>query len=222
MASRAHTMPPPPRIGRSMACATWYTMRRAMGFMAGPDSPPNTLPSAGRRASMSIAIPSRVFIMDMASAPASSAAFAMATMSVTLGESFGMTGSEVACLTARTTLPTDAGSAPKCMPPRATLGQDTFSSMPATPGAASSTAAICAYSSIVSPAMLAITIAPRSRNRGRRSRTNTSIPGFSRPMELSIPQGVSAMRGGLLPARGRSVVPFTHTAPTISGSMRPS
>ena len=41
-----------------------------------------------------------------------------------------------------------------------------------------------------------------------------STPGFCRPIELSIPPGVSVTRGGGLPARGRRVVPLQQIAPS--------
>ena len=39
------------------------------------------------------------------------------------------------------------------------------------------------------------------------------MPGFCRPTALSIPPGVSAMRGAGLPKRGSRVVPLTLIAP---------
>src|SRR5271155_3244768 len=59
-----------------------------MGRMAGPESPPVTLPSRGRPASTSIAMPRTVLITASASAPAASASRAIPAMSGTLGESF--------------------------------------------------------------------------------------------------------------------------------------
>ena len=53
--------------------------------MALPENPPILLAITGRRRLMSILIPSMVFIRVRPSAPASSQAFAMETMSVTLG-----------------------------------------------------------------------------------------------------------------------------------------
>ena len=41
------------------------------------------------------------------------------------------------------------------------------------------------------------------RSNASRSCKKSSTPGFWRPIELTIPAGVSAMRGGGLPARGR-------------------
>ena len=62
-------------------------------------------------------MPSRVFIRLIPSAPASSQAFAMLTMSVTLGESFMITGFFVTALTAFVTCAAAFGSVPKLIPP---------------------------------------------------------------------------------------------------------
>jgi hypothetical protein len=80
-----------------------YTMRTAIGRMAGPLSPPTMFESFGRLVSTSIAMARNVLTSETASAPASSAAFAMALTSVTFGVSFGITGSRVAARTAATT-----------------------------------------------------------------------------------------------------------------------
>ena len=45
-----------------------------------------------------------------------------------------------------------------------------------------------------------------------------STPGFWRPIELSIPPGVSVTRGVTLPIRGLSVVPLQQIAPSRSTS----
>src|SRR4051794_31216752 len=44
--------------------------------------------------------------------------------------------------------------------------------------------------------------------------STASTPGFWRPIELSIPAGVSVTRGGGLPRRGLSVVPLQQIAPS--------
>ena len=75
-----------------------------------------------------------VLMTDRASAPASTQARAMATMSVTLGESLTMTGLRVFSRTASTTAEAAAGSVPKTIPPCLTLGQEMFTSTPATSG----------------------------------------------------------------------------------------
>ena len=76
----------------------------------------------------SMRMPSMVLIRLMPSAPASSQALAMDTMSVTLGESLTMTGLAVTALTAFVTSAAALGSVPKLMPPPWTLGQLTLTS----------------------------------------------------------------------------------------------
>ena len=94
--SVALMMPPMPISGTFTARATCHTMRKATGLMAGPDNPPVTLASTGRRVFTSIAIPTNVLMSESASAPASTQALAMATTSVTLGESLTIRGLLVA------------------------------------------------------------------------------------------------------------------------------
>ena len=76
----------------------------------------------------SMRMPSMVLMRLMPSAPASSQAFAMDTMSVTLGESLTNTGLVVTAFTALTTSAADSGQVPKLMPPPWTLGQLTLTS----------------------------------------------------------------------------------------------
>ena len=61
---------------------------------------------------------------------------------------------------------------------------------------------ITPYSSGVFPEMLAMTFTSNCRRKGSSSRIKASTPGFCSPTELSIPRGVSAIRGGGLPSRG--------------------
>ena len=75
------------------ARATSQTMRRAIGLMAGPLRPPMSLARIGRRRRQSTAMPWMVLIRLTASAPASAAAAAIGTMSVTFGVSLAMIGS---------------------------------------------------------------------------------------------------------------------------------
>ena len=56
--------------------------------------------------------------------------------------------------------------------------------------------ATSAYSSIVVPQTLTMTRAPRSRSSGSFSLTKRCTPMPCRPMALSMPAGVSTMRGG--------------------------
>ena len=86
--SSAVVTPPQPITGMPTAWLTCHTILRATGKTAAPEYPPIVLASTGRRLFMSMRMPSRVLIRQRPSAPASSQAQAIATMSVTLGVSF--------------------------------------------------------------------------------------------------------------------------------------
>src|SRR5580700_6335164 len=90
------TMPPQPMIGIFTALAHWWTMRTMMGLTPGPEMPPYLLPIAGRKVSMLILSPRMVLETTSASAPAASAALAIATTSPALGDSLHHTGLRVA------------------------------------------------------------------------------------------------------------------------------
>ena len=92
-----------PMIGIFTAWRHSYTIRTAIGRIAGPLRPPTMLEIFGRRDSTSMTIARNVLTSDTASAPASSAARANEATSVTLGVSLGMTGSLVTFRTALTT-----------------------------------------------------------------------------------------------------------------------
>jgi len=141
-------------------------------------------------------------------------------MSVTLGVSFTMRGRRLARLMPSTTRAAASGSAPNESPPSSTLGQEMLASKAATPGAPSSLRATSAYSSQVRPTTLTMTGTPRRASQGRSSASRRSTPGFSSPMELSIPAGVSTVRGGGFPGQGSRDVPFTTTAPRAVRSTR--
>ena len=81
---------------------------------------------------MSIRIPRRVLISETASAPSASTAFAIATISVTLGLSLTISGLLVAPRTAFVTAAAIWGVEPKAAPPSLTLGQEMFSSIMST------------------------------------------------------------------------------------------
>ena len=87
-------------------------------------------------------MPSRVLIRLMPSAPASSHAFAIATMSVTFGLSFTITGFFVTALTALVTSAAASGEVPKLMPPPCTFGQLTLTSSQPTCSSLSSSAQV--------------------------------------------------------------------------------
>ncbi len=53
---------------------------------------------------------------------------------------------------------------------------------------------------------------PRSASHGRSSASNPSMPGPCRPIELSIPLGVSAIRGVARPDRGAQLIDLVTTA----------
>ena len=142
----------------------------------------------------------------------------MATISVTLGESFMMTGLSVTAFTAAHTLAAASGEVPKAMPPPWTLGQLMFTSSQPTSGRAPKAWAKVAYSSREYPEMLAMTGFPKlagSAIQGSSSARTASMPGFWSPTEFSMPQGVSAMRGVGLPTRGSVVVPLKEKLPSI-------
>src|SRR5271157_5218346 len=98
-------------------------MRRATGLMAGPLRPPMSLDRTGRLRRQSTAIPLMVLIRLTASAPASAAAAAMGTMSLTFGVSLAMIGKGQALFTRRTSRPTAPASTPRSRP-WLTLGQE--------------------------------------------------------------------------------------------------
>src|SRR5215467_12544854 len=98
-------------------------MRKAIGLMAGPLKPAVTLEMRGLRASASMAMPTKVLTSEMASAPASSAALAMAGMLVTLGDSLTISGHRAADLQQATNSSSMVRLAPNTMPPSWVLGQ---------------------------------------------------------------------------------------------------
>ena len=104
--------PPMPRMGTFTALATSQTMRTATGSTAGPDRPPVFIFRMGRRVLGSIRIPRMVLIRLMASAPAPSTAFAISVMSVTLGESFTITGTAAWRLATSVTSAASSGLVP--------------------------------------------------------------------------------------------------------------
>ena len=90
--------------------------------------------------------------------------------------------------------------------------------MAVTPAASDSLAASSAYSSTLPPAIDTTARAPRDSSHGRSRCRKASIPGPCRPIELSIPLGVSAIRGVGRPARGASITDLVTTAPILATS----
>src|SRR5208283_4610088 len=103
-------------------------MRRAMGLMAGPESPPVMFERRGRRVSASMDMARKVLVRLTASAPAAAEILAICAMEVTLGESLTMSGRLELALARPTRYSSEPGSEPKAMPPAWTLGQETFNS----------------------------------------------------------------------------------------------
>jgi len=56
---------------------------------------------------------------------------------------------------------------------------------------------------------------PRALSRGRWALRKCSRPGFASPIELSIPCGVSAIRGGAFPSRGSGVIVFVTKTSSV-------
>ena len=152
----------------------------------------------------------------MPSAPASSHAFAIATMSVTFGESLINTGFVVTAFTAFVTAAADSGDVPNAIPPLCTFGQEIFTSKIATCSSLSNFEQHSTYSSIEKPLMFAI-IGLRKilRNSGNSCAITASTPGFCKPTELIKPDGHSAIRGVGLPKRASRVVPLNEIEPRI-------
>ena len=83
--------------------ATCITFSSAIGLIAGPDSPPCTLPITGRRVFTSMAMPIIVLITASASLPASMQRRAFSRMSVWFGDSLVISGFFVTLRQAATT-----------------------------------------------------------------------------------------------------------------------
>ena len=169
----------------------------------------------GRPVSGSMAMPSVVLIALMPVAPASTTARPTVVMSVTSGVSLPMIGRSGSCWrTAATTAAAGAGAQANTSPRCSTLGHERFTSTAAMPRPSSRTRrATSPNSSTVLPAIEMIGVAPRSSRKGRSLASHPSMPGFCRPIALSMPDGVSCMRGVGRPWRGSSVTDLTSTAP---------
>ena len=89
-----------------------------------------------------------------------------------------------------------------------TFGHERFSSIVTS----SSCAQVSAYSCAENPPTDTHSGTPSSRSWGSVSATNASRPGLARPIELSMPTSVSAMRTGALPSRGSGVTVFVTNA----------
>src|SRR5437879_5777276 len=100
-----------------------------MGLSAGETNPPNLLPSAGRKLSVRIFNDRNVFAITRQSAPASSAARAIETMSPALGESLTHSGLVVAARMAPTAFLAWSSCIAKLPPVALRVGQEIFASI---------------------------------------------------------------------------------------------
>ena len=151
-ASSARTIPPIPTTGIPTACAASYTIRTAIGRIAGPDNPPVKFAIRTRRVSTSIASATNVFTSEIACTPASATTFAISLISVTFGDSFTISGRPAASAASRhrrDSRYSASGSVPNTIPPWLVFGQLAFSSYIATPSASFSTWITSTQSSIV-------------------------------------------------------------------------
>ena len=98
-----------------------------------------------------------VLMRETASAPDEAEANAVGRTSPLFGESLTVKGSVVTRRTDAVTVATVCAFVPKTAPPASTFGQDTFTSMPATPSTPSRSVASSTNSSMVPPEMLTIT-----------------------------------------------------------------
>ena len=85
--------------------------------------------------------------------------------------------------------------------------------MAATSGTWRSFWASLTYSSTLPPAIETTARAPRSASQARSLSRKASMPGPCSPIELSMPLGVSAMRGVGRPERGAIMMLLVTTAP---------
>src|SRR5215469_13022752 len=211
-----------PMIGTpGRASLTCQMHRTAIGLIAGPDSPPVSPARCGRIVSVSMTMPSRVLIIESPSAPADTHALATATMSVTSGDSLANTGRSYLAWprTASMTAAESSGLAANTRPRCSTFGHEMLTSIAVTPAASDTLAASSAYSATVPPAIETTARAPRESSHGRSRCRKASMPGPCRPIELSMPLGVSAIRGVGRPARGPSMTDLVTKAPILETSM---
>ena len=143
-------------------------------------------------------------------------------MSDVLGVSLIQSGFLITARQARTRSASTRGSVPNSMPPALMFGHETFISSASTPSRRSSPAPQATYSSKVVPKKFTSTRVPHCRRYGSFSRSKPSTPTFSRPIELSMPDAVSQMRGVALPKRGVGEIPLVTRPPSARRSVSPS
>ncbi len=188
-------------------------MRRAIGLMAGPQRPPVRLPRNGLSVSRSRTMALNVLTSDTPSDPASTAARATAVTSLTLGVSLVRSRRRVSGRTAPTTAAVAAGSAPICRP-LGDVGAGHVELVAADVGHARGRSGgevllQRSHDGGILPRRVAADAdddrLPRGAPTHREPAIQAAIPGFSSPMALIMPAGVSVTRGGGLPVRASSV-----------------
>ena len=102
----------------------------------------------------------------------------------------------------------------KTCPRFSTLGHEIFTSTALIPETARNLRDKTPYSSTVSPAIETIIFAFCSTSHGMSFSRNVSIPGPCKPIELSIPLGVSAIRGVARPVLGLVIIDLVTIAPS--------
>ena len=162
-----------------------------------------------------ITIPSTVLMRATPSAPALATERATSAIFVTSGVSLASIGISppITLRTPSTTRADVSQSVAKTSPRFSTFGQEILTSTAEIPGVDRILRARIEYSSMVSPAIETITRDPCESNHGTSLARNASIPGPCRPIELSIPDGVSAIRGVGRPCRGLFITDLVTTAP---------
>ncbi len=78
----------------------------------------------------------------------------------------------------------------------------------------------CAYSATVCPTIFTMTGTSTDASHARSRATKASTPGFCSPIEFSMPDAVSAIRGVSLPAHGSNDTPFVTSAPSRDKSTK--
>ena len=131
-ASFVFDIPPIPIIGIRMWLLTSHTILRAIGFIAGPDSPAFPMPVVKVFSFELMPIAASVFIRDTAVEPELSAATAMSVIDVTLGVNFVMTGLLNLFTTPSTNVAKFFGLLPISSPPSSIFGHETLISIAST------------------------------------------------------------------------------------------
>ena len=99
-----------------------------------------------------------------------------------------------------------------------TFGQDMFTSNPSTPSTLARIRASSPNSSTLLPAIETMVVTLFARSHAKSFSKKESMPGPCKPMELSMPLGVSAMRGVARPDRGAIMMLLVTTAPSVETS----